>query len=143
VVNRYKLRPDVLNYNLGGMGCSAGVISIDLARRLMNERPNSLAIVISTENITQNWYLGRDKVCSLSLTLSLSLFVSGLALTLQRAQAMLLPNTLFRLGGAAIMLTNKPGDRRRCRYRLAQTLRTHAVRYCSPSTGCVWSNVLC
>ena len=35
VVNRYKLRGNILSYNLGGMGCSAGLISIDLAKRLL------------------------------------------------------------------------------------------------------------
>jgi 3-ketoacyl-CoA synthase len=35
VVNRYKLRGNVLSYSLGGMGCSAGLISIDLAKRLL------------------------------------------------------------------------------------------------------------
>jgi 3-ketoacyl-CoA synthase len=35
IVNRYNLRGNVLSYNLGGMGCSAGVISIDLANQLL------------------------------------------------------------------------------------------------------------
>lgn len=35
VVNHYKLRGNILSYNLGGMGCSAGLISIDLAKQLM------------------------------------------------------------------------------------------------------------
>lgn len=35
VVNRYKLRSNILSYNLGGMGCSAGLISIDLAKALL------------------------------------------------------------------------------------------------------------
>lgn len=39
---------------------------------------------------------------------------------------MLLPNTLFRLGGAAILLTNRPQDKRKSRYRLVHSLRTHA-----------------
>ncbi|KAI4338090.1 hypothetical protein L6164_016442 [Bauhinia variegata] len=34
VVNRYKLRENILCYNLSGMGCSAGVIGIDLAKEL-------------------------------------------------------------------------------------------------------------
>ncbi|KAI9196330.1 hypothetical protein LWI28_022991 [Acer negundo] len=35
VVNRYKLRGNILSYNLCGMGCSAGIISIDLAKQLL------------------------------------------------------------------------------------------------------------
>jgi 3-ketoacyl-CoA synthase len=35
LVNRFKMRADVVSYNLGGMGCSAGVIAIDLAKRLL------------------------------------------------------------------------------------------------------------
>lgn len=38
VVNRYKMRGNVLSYNLGGMGCSAGLISIDLAKQLLQVR---------------------------------------------------------------------------------------------------------
>ena len=35
IVNHYKLRGNVFSYNLGGMGCSAGLISIDLAKHLL------------------------------------------------------------------------------------------------------------
>lgn len=38
VVNHYKLRGNILSYNLGGMGCSAGLISIDLAKQLLQVR---------------------------------------------------------------------------------------------------------
>jgi 3-ketoacyl-CoA synthase len=47
IVNHYKLRGNVASYNLGGMGCSAGLISIDLAKQLLqvtNPDPSSLAI---------------------------------------------------------------------------------------------------
>lgn len=35
IVNHYKLRGNIQSYNLGGMGCSAGLISIDLAKQLL------------------------------------------------------------------------------------------------------------
>lgn len=35
VVNNFKFRNNILSYNLGGMGCSAGLISIDLAKHLL------------------------------------------------------------------------------------------------------------
>lgn len=38
---------------------------------------------------------------------------------------MLITNCLFRLGGAAALLTNRSSDRRRSKYQLMQTLRTH------------------
>lgn len=38
IVNHYKLRGNILSYNLGGMGCSAGLISIDLAKQLLQVR---------------------------------------------------------------------------------------------------------
>lgn len=56
------MRSDIRNYNLSGMGCAAGVVSLDLAKDLLQVHKNSIAIVISTENITQNWYTGNQKV---------------------------------------------------------------------------------
>ncbi|KAL6338559.1 hypothetical protein AAG906_021274 [Vitis piasezkii] len=35
IVNRYKLREGVLSYNLGGMGCSAGLLAIGMAKNLL------------------------------------------------------------------------------------------------------------
>lgn len=100
IVNKYKLRGNVKSFNLGGMGCSAGVIAIDLAKDMLQVHRNTYAVVVSTENITQNWYFGNNK-------------------------AMLIPNCLFRVGGAAILLSNKSSDKRRAKYKLVHVVRTH------------------
>ncbi|KAH7652289.1 Very-long-chain 3-oxoacyl-CoA synthase protein [Dioscorea alata] len=100
IVNHYKLRGNIISYNLGGMGCSAGLISIDLAKQLLQVHRNTYALVVSMENITLNWYLGNDR-------------------------SMLISNCLFRMGGAAILLSNKPSDRRRSKYQLTHLVRTH------------------
>lgn len=42
IVNHYKLRGNILSYNLGGMGCSAGLISIDLAKQLLQVSNSTL-----------------------------------------------------------------------------------------------------
>ncbi|XP_010548060.1 PREDICTED: 3-ketoacyl-CoA synthase 18-like [Tarenaya hassleriana] len=100
VVNKYKLRSNIRSYNLGGMGCSAGVIAIDLAKDLLRVHRNTYAVVVSTENITQNMYTGNNK-------------------------SMMVTNCLFRVGGAAVLLSNKLGDRTRSKYKLVHTVRTH------------------
>ena len=49
LVNHFKMRSDVLSYNLGGMGCSAGVIAIGLADKLLQvtrQRPLSALAVV-------------------------------------------------------------------------------------------------
>ncbi|TKY74695.1 3-ketoacyl-CoA synthase 11 [Spatholobus suberectus] len=95
VINHYKLRGNMLSYNLGGMGCSSGLIYIDLAKDLLQVHPNSLALVICKENITLNWYFGNDR-------------------------SMLVSNCLFRMGGAAILLSNESWDRSRSKSRCTQ-----------------------
>ena len=99
VASKMNMRSDLLNYNLSGMGCSAGLISIDLAQRLLKQRPNSLALVLSTENMTGGIYQGNDK-------------------------AFLIQNTLFRVGGAAVILSNKPSDIHCAKYKLKHVVRT-------------------
>ncbi len=55
IINKFKMRSNILSYNLAGMGCSASPISIDLAKQLLQLHPSTYALVVSTENITQNW----------------------------------------------------------------------------------------
>ncbi|GAB2298272.1 3-ketoacyl-CoA synthase [Dionaea muscipula] len=80
VVNRYKLREDVVSYNLSGMGCSAGLVAVGLAKQLLQVHKDTYALVVSTENITQNFYQGNNR-------------------------AMIIVNCAFRVGGAAILLS--------------------------------------
>ena len=35
IVNHFKMKSSIVSYNLSGMGCSAGVISLSLARELL------------------------------------------------------------------------------------------------------------
>ncbi|KAL3580646.1 hypothetical protein D5086_018481 [Populus alba] len=47
IVNKYKLRGNVRSFNLGGMGCSAGVIAVDLAKDMLQVHRNTYAVVIA------------------------------------------------------------------------------------------------
>ncbi|CAI0559319.1 unnamed protein product [Linum tenue] len=100
IVNRYKLRGNVSSFNLGGMGCSAGLIALDLAKDLLQVHSHSYALIVSTENTTRNWYGGNNR-------------------------SMLVTNCLFRVGASAVLLTNRPSDRRRAKYQLCHVLRTN------------------
>ncbi|KAE8722450.1 subtilase family protein [Hibiscus syriacus] len=99
VVNKYSMRSDVKSYNLSGMGCSAGAIGIDLALNLLKTRENSNSIVISTEVLSSGWYPGHEK--------------SKLHL-----------NSVFRMGSAWILLTNKREAKKKSRYKVLSSLRT-------------------
>lgn len=95
------MKSNIESYSLGGMGCSAGIIAVGLARKLLQSHPNrGYALVVSTENITQNWYKGNER-------------------------SMLIPNTIFRMGSAAVLLSNKRTERRRALYELEHVVRVH------------------
>ncbi|KIZ04826.1 3-ketoacyl-CoA synthase 9 [Monoraphidium neglectum] len=100
IMNHFKMGSDTINYNLSGMGCSASVVAVDMARQMLQLYADTYALVVSTENITQNRYFGNKK-------------------------SMLIPNTIFRVGGAAMLLTNKRKESRRSKYRLDHVLRTN------------------
>lgn len=100
VINKYKMRGNIKSFNLSGMGCSAGIIAVDLAKDMLQVHRRVYAVVVSTETITPNWYCGNQR-------------------------SMLLPNCLFRMGGAAILLSNRGQERRRAKYQLVHVVRTH------------------
>jgi len=101
IMNRYKMKEDTKCLHLSGMGCSSGVIGIDLASSLLKtSRRNTNALVVITENISLNWYFGNNK-------------------------SMLVPNCLFRMGCAALILSNNPRDGSRAKLELIHSLRTH------------------
>jgi predicted naringenin-chalcone synthase len=111
VINKFNMRSDISSYNLSGMGCSAGLISIELAKNMLASRPNSTALVVSTEIITPNLYHGNER-------------------------AFLLQNTLFRCGGAAVLLSNKWTDAYRAQFKLLHVVRTQFIS--EESFGCVY-----
>ncbi|XP_027181337.1 3-ketoacyl-CoA synthase 10 [Coffea eugenioides] len=100
IINHYKMRGNILSFNLGGMGCSAGIISLDLARDMLHANPNSYAVVVSTEMVGFNWYPGKER-------------------------CMMIPNCFFRMGCSAVLLSNRRRDYARAKYRLEHIVRTH------------------
>jgi 3-ketoacyl-CoA synthase len=97
IVNRYKLRDDVRSVHVSGMGCSAGVIALEVARNLLQAAAQGArALVVSTETTSLINYTGKNR-------------------------AMLLPAALFRMGAAAVLLsTSRSGSR----FRLTHIVRT-------------------
>jgi len=102
IMSHFEMRSDVMSYNLSGMGCSASLIAVEMAQSILRSYPNKTALVVSTENLTQNLYHGNER-------------------------SMLLQNTLFRVGGAAVVLSNKWRDGQRAKYKLLHVVRTHGI----------------
>ncbi|GMN40868.1 hypothetical protein TIFTF001_010089 [Ficus carica] len=99
VVNKYAMRSDVESFNLSGMGCSASALAIDLAKNILKTHENSNAVILSTEILSEGWYSGHEK-------------------------PKLLLNCLFRMGSAAILLSNKKEAKKFSKYEVVKTLRT-------------------
>ncbi|KAJ4839255.1 3-ketoacyl-CoA synthase 19 [Turnera subulata] len=100
VVSRYNMREDIKSFNLSGMGCSAGVVSIDLVRQVFKSCKDALAVVVSTEAMGSNLYCGKTR-------------------------SMILANCLFRSGGCSMLLTNKKSLKNRAILKLKYLERTH------------------
>lgn len=103
VISKFQMRQDIQSFNLSGMGCGASLISVGLAKDLLQRRRfrGGKALVVSTEIITPNLYHGNER-------------------------GYLLQNTLFRCGGAAIVLSNSWSDGRRAWYKLLHTVRVQS-----------------
>lgn len=97
IINHYKLSYKIQSFHLGGMGCASGIAAIDLAKDLLSAYPPSYALVVSLEAVTFTWYPGKEL-------------------------DMLLPNCFFRMGSAAILLSNHRTDRWRAKYELKQVI---------------------
>ncbi|KAJ4839258.1 hypothetical protein Tsubulata_030283 [Turnera subulata] len=100
VVSRYNMREDIKSFNLSGMGCSAGVVSIDLVRQVFKSCKDALAVVVSTEAMGSNLYCGKTR-------------------------SMILANCLFRSGGCSMLLTNKKSLKNGAILKLKYLERTH------------------
>lgn len=114
VVNKFRMRSDIKSFNLSGMGCSAGLVSASLAKDLLRVHRNCLALIVSTEVLSLHWYTGKDP-------------------------SMLLTNCLFRMGGAAILMSSRVQDKRKAKYKLKHIVRT--TKADDKSHGCIYMNV--
>ncbi|GMH09069.1 hypothetical protein Nepgr_010909 [Nepenthes gracilis] len=93
------MRDDVKSFNVSGMGCSGSMLAVDMAQNLLRVHKDSNAVVLSTEILTTGWYSGNER-------------------------NKLILNCLFRMGSAAILLSNRMQARRTSKYKLVRTLRT-------------------
>ncbi|EEF28222.1 3-ketoacyl-CoA synthase 12 [Ricinus communis] len=100
IINRYKMREDIRSFNLTGMGCSASLISVNIAQNIFKSHKNVCALVVTSESLTPNWYSGNDR-------------------------SMILANCLFRSGGCAMLLTNKRALEHKAMFKLKCLVRTH------------------
>lgn len=99
VISHFKMRGDILSYNLSGMGCGASLLALDLGKQMLQRRRfGGKALIVSTEIISPNLYLGNEK-------------------------GFLLQNTLFRCGGSAMVLSNNLMDGRRAWFKLLHNVR--------------------
>eukprot|EP00884_Botryococcus_braunii_P014066 jgi/Botrbrau1/22660/Bobra.0132s0006.1 len=100
VVHHFKMRYDVMSYNLAGMGCAASIIAVDLAKEIIWNHPEKRILVCGTENVVMNIYEGNTR-------------------------NMHIVNLIFRYGGIAAILSGRPSDGRKAKYELQHTVRTH------------------
>uniref|UniRef100_A0A453D7B0 3-ketoacyl-CoA synthase n=1 Tax=Aegilops tauschii subsp. strangulata TaxID=200361 RepID=A0A453D7B0_AEGTS len=97
IVNRYKLRGDLRIVDLSGMACSASLTTVGLASNMLQVMPwGSHVLVVSTEIIGPSYYAGNNR-------------------------SMLLANILFRMSGAAKLLST---SRSKARFQLRHLTRT-------------------
>ncbi|CDP05277.1 unnamed protein product [Coffea canephora] len=99
IINKYRMREDIKSFNVSGMGCSASALAIDMAQSVLKTHKNWNAVILSTEILSTGWYPGKER-------------------------PMIVLNCLFRMGGAAILLTNRREAKRASKYKLLLSQRT-------------------
>ncbi|KAG9394910.1 Very-long-chain 3-ketoacyl-CoA synthase [Carpediemonas membranifera] len=101
IVNHYNMPSRVRTFQIGGMGCSASMIGVDMINDLLKANPGKNAVLVSTEVLTSQMYHGEDPSYSLQ-------------------------GALFRSGAAAILFDSKAS--RKNRYEVKTCIRTHNGR---------------
>ncbi|CAM0913950.1 unnamed protein product [Alopecurus aequalis] len=97
IINKYNMHSKIHSVTLSGMGCSSGLIAVELARNLLQVAPpGAKALVVSTETLIPNNYVGNER-------------------------AMLLPYCLFRMGAAAMLLSRSTTN---ARFQIRSIVRT-------------------
>ncbi|KAI8010861.1 putative 3-ketoacyl-CoA synthase 21 [Camellia lanceoleosa] len=99
VVNEFNMRSNIMSFNLSGMGCSAGIGSVGLAKDLLKVHRDCLALIVSIEMLNEYWYTGKN-------------------------HSMLLSNCPFRLGGAAMLFSSRNQDNKIAKYELKHLVTT-------------------
>jgi len=103
VISHFGMRRDIASYNLSGMGCGASLIAVELGKNTLQRRKlGGKALIVSTEVITPNLYKGNER-------------------------GFLLQNTLFRCGGAAMILSNKWMDGSKAWFKLLHLVRVQGT----------------
>ncbi|KAM1380009.1 hypothetical protein ACFX2I_021802 [Malus domestica] len=115
IINKFGMRNNIRSFHLSGMGCSAGLIAVGLAKDLLRVHENSLALIVSTEGLHLNWYTGK-------------------------VPSMLLTNCLFRMGGAAVLMSSRNQDKSRAKYELQHLVRTNNAQD-DQSHACVFQDI--
>ncbi|CAL8470884.1 g10426 [Coccomyxa elongata] len=98
IANRFKMRSDVRTYSLAGHTCTSGIIVVELAQQLLKAAKGKVALLVLHDNCTAGFSRSNLKPCCSS-------------------------NVLFRLNGAALVLSNRSKDRQRAKYELMCTER--------------------
>lgn len=119
-INHFKMRDDIISYAIHGMGCSASAIAVNCCRDALQCHPKKspVGVVISFENLTLNFYHGKER-------------------------GMLVSNALFRLGAAAMVLGRDQtirvprGPTLSALYRLDHLVRTH-IGASDDAYRCIW-----
>lgn len=118
-INHYKMRNDIVSYAIHGMGCSASAIAVNCCRDALACHPkaNPIGVVISFENLTLNFYMGKER-------------------------SMLVSNALFRMGAAGMVFSRTPTisirkNKLRAKYCLDELIRTH-IGSNDDAYRCIW-----
>ncbi|KAI5081288.1 hypothetical protein GOP47_0004471 [Adiantum capillus-veneris] len=105
LVNYFKMRSDVKTFHLAGMGCSASLISLGLARDLLQvHRNRARYALIASSEVIQALYVGKER-------------------------PMMVTNCLFRSAGNAVVLSNRREDKKRAKMQVMHVVRVNMARH--------------